>query len=246
MSPFKIEPLELWLLNIKGGSEATLLEDLDQAKRIVQLITKVDTLIKSYSPEVKHVVRQNRDDLIFTLLPRRVWLSVKQLRSFEQGDIHEKNLDFQTRKDKEDVIVDGKLGAHNHRYSVTKVDSEPRLQPRLSSSDHLHDFLYRSLSQAPARLWRREANQSQRRRRKAHAPGNRTRLQQTRSVQYHIPNLKASKANPISQEVSATAVRLTVLISPSASANDRDFQESQPSRQLQNGQLLSRCQDEKL
>lgn len=109
VSPFKTKLLELWLLNGKGGSQATLLEDLDQARRIVQLVTKVDTLIRDYSAEVKHVVRQNRDNLIFTLPPRRVWLAVKQLRSFEQEDIHEKNLELQTRKDKEDVIVDGML-----------------------------------------------------------------------------------------------------------------------------------------
>ena len=102
--------LRLLLLNVKGGSHATLLEDLDQARRIVQLIIKVDTLIRKYSPEVKHVVRQHREDLICTLPPRRVWLSVKELRSFEQEDDHGKILGFPIRKDKEDVIVDGKLG----------------------------------------------------------------------------------------------------------------------------------------
>ena len=180
--PIKIEPFKLSLLIVKGGSQATLLEDLDQAKRIVQLITKVDTLLRENSPEVKHVVRQHRDDLIFTLPPRRVWLSVKQLRFSEQGHTHGKNLGLQNRKDKEDVIVDGKLGTQKHQYGVTEVDSEPRLQLRLPSSDHLHDFLYRSLSRAPARLWRCEANKSRRRRCKAHASGIGTCLQQTRLV----------------------------------------------------------------
>ena len=106
--PIKIEPFKLSLLIVKGGSQATLLEDLDQARRIVQLITKVDTLLRENSPEVKHVVRQHRDDLIFTLPPRRVWLSVKQLRFSEQGHTHGENLGLQDRKDKEDVIVDGK------------------------------------------------------------------------------------------------------------------------------------------
>ena len=160
VSSFKIEPLELWLLNGKGGSQAALFEDLDQAKRIVQFITKVDTMLRRYSPEIKHVVRQHRDDLIFTLPPRRVWLSVKQLRSFEHEYTHEKKSGFQERKDKEDIIVDGKLGTQKRRYGVTKVDSEPRLQLRLSSSDNLQNFLYRSPSKAPARLWRCEANQS--------------------------------------------------------------------------------------
>ena len=182
VSLFTIELLELWLLNVKGGSQATLLEDLDQAKRIVQLITKVDTMLRKYSPEVKHVVRQHRENLIFSLPPRRVWLSVKQLRSSEQGNTHEKNSGIQNCKDKEDVIVDGKPGSQKHRYGVTKVDSEPRLQPRLSSSDHLQYFLSGSLSQAPARVWGCEANKSRRRRCKAHASGIGTCLRQTRLV----------------------------------------------------------------
>ena len=140
------------MLNVKGGSQGTLLEDLDHAKRIVQLIIKVDTFVKNYIPKVKNVVRQHRDDLIFTLPPRRVWLLVKEIRSFEQGDIHEMSWEFGTRKDKEDVIVDGKLGTHDHLYGVTEIKSEPRLRFRLSSSDHLYHFLYRSLSQEPARL----------------------------------------------------------------------------------------------
>ena len=115
VSPLKTEPLKLWLLNVIGGSQATSLEDLDQAVRIVQLITKVDTLIREYSPEVKHVVRQHRENLIFTLPPRRVWLSVKQLRNFKRGNTHEKNLGIQIGKEKEDVIVDGKLGTQENR-----------------------------------------------------------------------------------------------------------------------------------
>ena len=190
-------------------------------------------MLQKYSPEVKHVVRQHRDDLIFTLPPRRVWLSVKQLRSSEQGHTHEKNLGFQNRKDKEDIIVDGKLGIQKHRYGVTKVDSERRLQIRLSSSYHLQDFLSRSLSQAPARLWRCEANKSRRRRCKAHASGIGTRFQQTRLVQDCMPNPRAFKAKSSSQEASAIVVRLAVVIS--FSAEDGDLQESQPLRQLQSG-----------
>ena len=68
------------------------------------------------------------------------------------------DLEFRTRKDKEDVIVDSKLSTHHHRYGLTRLDSEPRLQLRRSRSDHLYDFLYRSLSQEAARLWRCEAN----------------------------------------------------------------------------------------
>ena len=177
VSLFKIEPLDLWLLNVKGGCQATALEDLDQAKRIVQLITKVDTLIRAYSPEVKRTIRQHREDLIFTLPPRRVWLSVKQLRY-----TNEKSLGYQNIKNKEDVIVDGKLGTHIYRLGVTKVDSEPCLQTRFSSPDDLHDFLYRSPSQAPARLWRRQTDKSRRRRCKANASGIGTCLQQTRLV----------------------------------------------------------------
>ena len=48
-----------------------------------------------------------------------------------------------------------------------------------------------------------------------------------------IPNLRAFKAKSSSQEVSAIVVRLVIV--NSFSAKDRDLQESQPLRQLQNG-----------
>lgn len=98
-------------LKMKGGNYGSILEDFDQAKRIVRLITKVDSLIQRSSDDIKHVVRRNREDLIATLPPRRVWLSIKHLRRIvEQDHTNSQTMSFENVEGKEDVIVDGKPG----------------------------------------------------------------------------------------------------------------------------------------
>ena len=100
------------MLNAEGGTSASSLKDFDQARRIVQLIINVDTLLRNKSGEIKQLVRQNREDLIATLPPRRVWLSVKRLRESSEGHAKDKARSFENNKHGEDAIVDGKSSIH--------------------------------------------------------------------------------------------------------------------------------------
>lgn len=106
------DSLELWLLNVKGGTSASILEDYDQAKRIVRLIGKVDALIRTKSNDLRLVVRRNRENLIAALPPRRVWLSIKLLRSLEHDDTDNQTTSVLNNGGKEDAIVDGKPSIH--------------------------------------------------------------------------------------------------------------------------------------
>ena len=95
------------LIGIGGTIESTFW-DIDQGRLIAQLIIKVDTSIKNCSGEVKRVVRQNREDLIATLTPRHVWLSVKFLRSTDKSQVKNQSTSSESNTEKEDAIVDGK------------------------------------------------------------------------------------------------------------------------------------------
>ena len=114
-------------MNVEGGSSASIYEDFDQAKRIVQFIIKIDTLVKKESSETKRLVRQNREALIATFPPRRVWLSVKQLRSFEQDHSSDKTMNIERYMDEEDAVVDGKPRYLPNLMISTDVYSEPHL-----------------------------------------------------------------------------------------------------------------------
>ena len=103
--------MKICLLKMKGGNRAFILKDFDQAKRIFRLIAIVDSLIRESSNAIKRVLRQNTEDLIATLPPRRVWLSIKHLRGIvEQDHISSQTMSFESIEGKEDIIVDGKPG----------------------------------------------------------------------------------------------------------------------------------------
>ena len=95
-------------LNVKGGTPEFVLRDEDQAKRIVQLYIKVDNSIRRASSEVKMLVRKNQEDLIATLPPRRIWLSIKHLRHLDRYLKDKMTMNSEEHKDKEDAVVDGK------------------------------------------------------------------------------------------------------------------------------------------
>ena len=46
--------------------------DLDQARRIVQLVIKSDSMMRMQTDATKRIIRQNRESLISKLPPRRV------------------------------------------------------------------------------------------------------------------------------------------------------------------------------
>ena len=121
---------------------------MHQAKQIVQLVIKVDTAIKNCSGEVKYVVRQNREDLIASLTPRHVWLSVKFLRHIENSKAKDQTTSFESNTDKEDVVVDGKRSTLHIGWAlltfiashIFKGDSLSRMIYRIFNIDH---FLHR-------------------------------------------------------------------------------------------------------
>ena len=130
-------PFKIRVLNVEGGTPASVIRDLDQTMRIVQFIIKVDTSMKKESLEVKQSVRKNREDWIATLPPRRVWLSVKHFRYLERGRTNDKTMGLESNKHKEDSIIDGKPSIHQYRCGLIEMYSEPHLQTRLPSPDHL-------------------------------------------------------------------------------------------------------------
>ena len=60
--------------------------DLDQSRRIVQLVIKSDSMMRMQTDATKEIIRQNRENLISKLPPRRVWLFVKGLRDLSKRD----------------------------------------------------------------------------------------------------------------------------------------------------------------
>ena len=70
--------------------------------------------------DVRRTVLQNRENLIATLPPRRVWQTVKYLRML--GEIQDKNKDLSFEK--EDIIVNGESSDHRHvKDSLTIIAS---------------------------------------------------------------------------------------------------------------------------
>ena len=104
------------IADVKGGTTASLPVDFVQAKRIVRLITGVDSLIRNSSNKVKHNVRQNRERLIATLPPRRVWLSMKHLRHIVFTDTDCETVSFDYHEGKEDAIANGKRDTHRSPF----------------------------------------------------------------------------------------------------------------------------------
>ena len=125
------------IADVKDGRIASLPEDFDQAKRIVRLITGVDSFIRNNSDEVKHVVRQNRERLIATLPPRRVWLSVKHLRHIIHTDTDSEVMSFDYHEGMEDAIANGKQDTHRYSPYVADRGSEQCVSNRRSIPNHL-------------------------------------------------------------------------------------------------------------
>ena len=76
--------------------------DLDQARRIVQLVIKSDSMMRMQKDATKTVIRQNRESLISKLPPRRVWLFIKQLR-----DLSKRNPTTMQLRKGQSFITDG-------------------------------------------------------------------------------------------------------------------------------------------
>lgn len=144
---------ETLVAELEGGTPATYLADVIQAKRIVRLITKVDFSIRENSAEVKDVVLRNREDLIATLPSTRVWLAIKHLRHLVEEDINSPTLSFEITGGKEDAIAGGKPRVYLLKRCHTDRDSESRVQSQFSRSDHVPGFRHRSLPRCPSWLW---------------------------------------------------------------------------------------------
>ena len=90
---------------LQGGSPESLPKDMDQAKKMMNLVIKVDVCIQRLSANEKDQVRLNRQELLITLPPRRVWLFLKQIRNM--GRSHDPEMDGP-----EDVIAAGEDRDH--------------------------------------------------------------------------------------------------------------------------------------
>ena len=90
--------------------------DLDQARRIVQLVIKSDSMMRMQNEATKTIIRQHRESLISKLPPRRVWLFVKNLR-----DLSKRNPNTMQPLNGQEFIPDGiedafANGAHTHYF----------------------------------------------------------------------------------------------------------------------------------
>ena len=57
---------------------------MDQARRMLNLVIKVDVAIKHLSPKAKAEVRYNRQELLISLPVQRVWLFLKNIRNIRR------------------------------------------------------------------------------------------------------------------------------------------------------------------
>ena len=76
----------LMLFTLQGGSLESLPKDMEQAKKMVNLVIKVDVWIKHLSAGAKNEVRLNRQELLITLPARRVWFFLKQIRNISRSN----------------------------------------------------------------------------------------------------------------------------------------------------------------
>ena len=90
--------------------------DFDQARRIIQLVIKSDSMMRMQTDTTKRFIRQNRESLISKLPPRRVWLFVKQLRDLSKRDPTTMQL-----REGQSTVTDGvedafANGGHTHHF----------------------------------------------------------------------------------------------------------------------------------
>ncbi|KAK2764586.1 hypothetical protein FQN54_009281 [Arachnomyces sp. PD_36] len=77
-----VEPPEFMKLYMKlGGSPRTVLNDMDQAKKMLNVRIKIDVWSKGTEESVREEIRENLRDLFCELAPQRVWYYVKYIRS---------------------------------------------------------------------------------------------------------------------------------------------------------------------
>ncbi|MCJ1246979.1 hypothetical protein MMC30_004190 [Trapelia coarctata] len=69
-----------------GGEVKDLPKDTDQAKRMFNLVTKVDVAIKHLPQATKSEIQLHRQELLLTLPTRRVWLLLKAMRNIMRPD----------------------------------------------------------------------------------------------------------------------------------------------------------------
>ena len=71
---------------MEGGQLKHFPNDKDQARRMFDLVTKVDVAIKYLPETTKSEIRLQRQELLLTLPARRVWMLLKTMRNIRQPD----------------------------------------------------------------------------------------------------------------------------------------------------------------
>jgi hypothetical protein len=64
-----------------GGSPKTLLKDMEQARRMLNMRIKIDVFTQGLKEDFREGVRENVRELFCQLPPRRVWFYLKHVRS---------------------------------------------------------------------------------------------------------------------------------------------------------------------
>jgi hypothetical protein len=103
------------MLIFKGGSGATMLKDMDQASRMLNMRIKIDVWSNGLDENFREIIRENLRDLFCELPARRVLYYLKhlrhlQLKGFRPNGDQGSRLDIEDLMDgPEDVLVRGKF-----------------------------------------------------------------------------------------------------------------------------------------
>lgn len=95
-----------------GGSAATIVKDIDQAHKMVNMRIKIDVWSKGLEESEREDIHEKLRDLFCQLQARRLWFYLKQLRPIllreRPESLADLNDDIQAYMDgPEDVIVKG-------------------------------------------------------------------------------------------------------------------------------------------
>lgn len=109
-----------WFTDHVGGNlyPSSFIIDFQQAELVMRLIGITDGIIKRSDASLKSRVRKNREDLICSLPPQRVWLLFKILRkwtSLRQPPSTLEQAGLTDSDDHEDALAQGDFPLSSHR-----------------------------------------------------------------------------------------------------------------------------------
>jgi hypothetical protein len=90
-----------------GGSPKTLLKDMEQARRMLNMRIKIDVFTQGLKEDFREGVRENVRELFCQLPPRRVWHYLKQVRNMLLRDRSIGPKDLIATALEDDLIMNG-------------------------------------------------------------------------------------------------------------------------------------------